>query len=371
MIKKTLWAILASITIIACTSEQGIPAGKNFSLVTEITDADTIYIAKINPEAREYLDTLSLVNGKATYYGVVENSDFYATVLPNGDIINIFVEPGDEIVITGTADRFSAEATLVGSEVSKEIRDLDTYFHATLHKRDSIFQLARTVEKERYKEVQQSFDRLSIDHRLYLENFINQNVGSPSTIFAIYNVINQTPAFDLFQDYEWFKKVGDSLEVRYPNLSHTGFFNKLLKQANAPDFTLPDREGNYVNLSDFKGKWVLLDFWASWCKPCRVQSPLLKELDAEFEDLEIISVTIDGGSRQKTPREDWLKAIKEDGIGGWTHLGDMQGANSIVTRLYGFKSIPFMVVVNPEGRIVAKNLRGGNLRLFLSSRLNK
>ncbi len=371
MIKKIVLGLLASVAVVGCGNQAEIPEGKNFSIEVNITGTDSVYVMRINPESREPLDTLVLENGTATYYGNVAKGDFYALVLPNGDIINMFLEPLDKIEVVSTSNDFSEVVDLTGSEISKEIRELDSYFHETLHKRDSIYKLAQSVEKDRYKEVQDSFTQLSIDHRIYLEKFINDHIGSPSTIFAIYNVINQTPAFDLYQDYEWFKRVGDSLHTQYPDLSHTSFFNKLLSQANAPNFSMNNTKGEEVSLTDFRGKWVLLDFWASWCKPCRAQAPLLKDIHASYPNLEIVSVSIDGGARQKNPKEDWLRAIKEDQIADWTHLSDLQGGNSPVARMYGFTSIPFTAVVNPEGRIVAKNLRGNNLALFISSRLKK
>ncbi len=373
MIKHIFLGLIASILLIGCGNSNSIPEGKNFSIEANITGADSIFVVKITPESRVPLDTLFMgEEGKgATYYGHVDKGDFFALVLPNGDIINMFLEPTDKILVNGSSDDFSAVANISGSKISQEIRDLDFYFHETLHKRDSIYKLAGTVDQDRYKEVQDSFNQLSLNHRAYLEKFIKDHIGSPSTIFAIYNVINQTPAFDLYQDYEWFKMVGDSLYVDYPELSHTGFFNKLLSQADAPNFSMENDKGEVVNLTDFRGKWVLLDFWASWCKPCRAQAPLLKNIHTKYPDLEIVSVSIDGGPRQKNPKSDWLNAIKDDGIADWTHLSDLQGGDSPVTRLFGFTSIPFTVVISPEGRIVAKNLRGSNLALFISSRLKK
>ncbi len=371
MIRKIFLGIVASLSVVACSNGPVIPEGSNMSIEANIEGADSVFVVKISPESREPLDTLLLKNGNATYYGKVESGDFYALVLPNGDIINMFLEPNNNVTVQGSAKDFSEVADIQGSTISSEIRELDYYFHETLHKRDSIFELARTVETGRYKEVQDSFNKLTIDHRLYLENFINDHIGSPSTIFAIYNVINKTPAFDLYQDYTWFKKVGDSLKVSYPELSHSDFFNKLLSQVEAPNFIMKNNHGKEVSLSDFKGKWVLLDFWASWCRPCRDQVPLLKNIHSTFSELEIVSVSIDGGARQKDPKQDWLRAIEEDKIEDWTHMSDLQGGNSPVTGLYGFTSIPFTVVISPDGKIVAKNLKGNNLMIFLESRLKK
>lgn len=130
----------------------------------------------------------------------------------------------------------------------------------------------------------------------------------------------------------------------------------------APDFTLPDTTGVPVSLSDFKGKYVLLDFWASWCPPCRKENP---NVVATFENFKNRNFTVVGISLDKN-REAWLKAIAHDKL-DWTHLSDLRYWDSQVAALYGIRGIPSNVLVGPDGKIIARDLHGNALLTALAT----
>lgn len=124
----------------------------------------------------------------------------------------------------------------------------------------------------------------------------------------------------------------------------------------APAFTQNDTTGNPVSLSDFKGQYVLLDFWASWCPDCRVESPDLVKTYAAFKDknFEILGISFD------RDRNSWIKAIHTDQL-HWKHVSDLQRWQNNVGTLYGVKSIPQNVLIDPTGKIIARNLHGEDL----------
>lgn len=133
----------------------------------------------------------------------------------------------------------------------------------------------------------------------------------------------------------------------------------------APSFTLPDSTGTSHKLTDFRGKYVLVDFWASWCIPCRKEHPTLIQVYKDYKNrnFEILSISLDGnkaGQSVDQARHSWTKAIQEDKL-SWTQLSDLKGMGSEVAEQYQISAIPMNFLIDPSGKIIAKNLRGDQL----------
>lgn len=130
-------------------------------------------------------------------------------------------------------------------------------------------------------------------------------------------------------------------------------------------FSQNNENGKLVSLSDFRGKYVLIDFWASWCGPCRRENPNLVNLHNQFKDKKftILGISLD------INRENWLKAIKDDRL-NWTQLSDLKYFDNAVAKLYAIKGIPSNILVDPEGKIIGKNLFGPQLIQRVSELLN-
>ena len=132
----------------------------------------------------------------------------------------------------------------------------------------------------------------------------------------------------------------------------------------APDFTMNDTEGKPVSLSQYKGQYVLVDFWASWCGPCRGENP---NVVAAYKKYKNKNFTVLGVSLDED-KDAWMKAIQKDGL-TWKHISDLKGWQSAVVPVYGIEGIPYNVLLDPEGKILATELRDKDLDAFLSKTL--
>jgi thiol-disulfide isomerase/thioredoxin len=352
----------------------------------DIADVDKVLL-RYHSAAGERVDTIKSDNGKYSFSGRIEEPQLMqiwilhppveggrVKGIKRNEVIGLYVNPGkieaastnevSNIVLSGTGVKWNKDYQYLAKQqklskdsASRYVLETRTIERLVLDYKGptaSYSAADKTRDSARLAFIDK--DYLNVDKRLaenVLLPYMKANPGSPLSLFAL-----KAYAGERIDDYQSTKALYDSFSEEVRQMPVAQPFVKLMAKvatssggAEAPVFILPDTTGKAVSLASFKGKYVLLDFWASWCGPCRAENPHVVKLYNEYKNKGFTAFSISIDRDSKGGKDAWKKAIMDDGL-TWPQVLD----DGKISKTYHITNVPQNFLINPAGKIIGKNL---------------
>jgi len=360
---KTLIFVLSIISMQAVAGKKP----QAFTLLGKVTDADSGFVL-IRNLTKPVADTVQIIKGEFTYRGTLEEATPHVISDEQNHYQMFFAEPGalmhmalkrKEMQVTffdgSTAQDLFRSLLNAQDPYQKEVEKAKQAFSLPGANKDSIQQVIQNISNR-------------INDNFY--EFLKRSGNSEVAAFIVYSSISQNRGVDAI--------LADSMYSYLKGIGRTSFYGvetgKSVEKLRAvtvgymaPNFTLPDSTGKKkYSLSSFKGNYLLVDFWASWCGPCKTEIPFIKQAYERFHSkgFDVLSVSLDD------KREAWLNGLKQFEM-PWPQVSEIKGFRSVVNDLYPIPSIPKTLLLDKTGKIIATDLRGEALDKKLEELLGK
>ena len=280
----------------------------------------------------------------------------------------IILEPGKIKVVVYKDSIY--KSTVEGSFNNAVFNDYKKEYKAQIDDLSSVSKVLMASQNDPTltKSLKKQMDSLRIELKNFGFQFIKANTDADFSLLLLNSVIDQK-GFDLNLASEAYDQIDNSIKIKTINnqiiSNQIKTKIKLAEKSQlvaigqiAPNFSAPNPEGEFVELNKIKGKVTIIDFWASWCKPCRIENPNLVKLYNEYhtKGLEIISVSLD----RESQKDFWIKAIEKDQL-SWYNISNLKFWQEPIAKLYGVNSIPATFIIDKNGILIAKKLRGSQL----------
>ena len=331
---------------------------------------DSVAVSQFN--GQEYRDLLKAKldkKGNFTINGNLPSKDIYVLRISKNQHINLILRDNSAIQVYGDGKNLIQFMNLVGSEESTQLNKFIVRLEDYNRKKDSAnVYLQQHPDQE--KAVNESFTPIFQAFEAYKQEFFNANQNSPALLPLL-------SLFDPNQNFEVYEMLVDQIvkgfdgapTVNFVKSNYLNFKAKhdemafLMPGKEALDFMQPKLDGKPLRLSDLRGKVVLLDFWASWCGPCRRENPNVVKIYNKYKDagFTVMSVSLD------KDKNAWQEAIKRDNLSWTNHVSDLKAWSNEAAQLYKVTGIPFTVLIDKEGKIIKTNVRGEELEVLLKN----
>ena len=362
-------AILCIASVVFATKTSDGAKGYKIQVTSNLAEKTLVVLSKITDAKLEIQDSAYAAKDGAfnfTGSGSEGSSLYYLTfgnTTPPG--IPVILENGAQVKLGVTKVGEAYDITLIGGEYNKSMLSLYNLYTG-FEKEMEAFNAevatidATTVTEEIRTNTTQRYNKMISSRSEAIEQFIQNEPASPATYFAV-KYLFQKPASKLILI------AADKMGKELPNSLYTKNLVSLaanigptVEGAIAPEISLKTPEGEILALSSLRGKVVLIDFWASWCGPCRKENPNVKKIYEKYKDqgFEIYAVSLDNNAAQ------WKGAIAKDGL-GWLHVSELLGWKGTVSSAYGVGSIPQTFLLDKEGRIVKTGFRSHELESLI------
>ena len=373
--KRILFILSISLFIISCKQE----SNTGFLIQGNIDNAQNNSLVKlIRTENRQeiILDSTRINGNTFQLKGNVDGADIYFLAIDGvQENIPIIVE-NETIDLTIYADSIFA-STIKGGKENAYFNEYQSFMRSLSNRNNKLsadFQAAQQQQDtEKIAELRTTYDSLMRENDAYEIGFLSENTNSTLAALILEGNLNGKK-YSLNKIKDIYADFSDSVKETRAGKTISDYITtnqKLAIGSPAPEFSGPTPNGEIIALKDIKGKVTIIDFWAAWCGPCRRENPNVVKVYEKYHDkgLEIIGVSLDGNPKQKGAKDAWLNAIEKDNL-TWYHVSNLQYFNDPIAKQFNISSIPATFIIDEEGLIVAKNLRGQALEDKIKELLN-